>query len=133
MINSCSHCPIDSSERVCPAIVFNHRRYCELIDREHRDFDPRYSAILEREAEPIERVSGSAPETRADSHAGSQPTADVIRERLSLVHACDYRGPKTGCGCDDRRVCGLGLGSNARDERTATIVDCLRCVSGGLG
>ena len=122
-IYKCMNCPIVDPDRACPAIALVHPRYCELIDPAHGDFDPRYTAILTREATRVDQTRGEGVP------AGSGATAATIRERLSLVHTCDYRGSKTSCGCDDRRLCGLGRGSNVRDRREATIADCLRCVS----
>lgn len=122
-MKKCVNCPIVDPDRVCPAIALGHPRYCELIDPEDCDFDPRYAAILVREATPVDRSPGEGV------RAGLSTTGAMIRERLALVHACDYRGAKTGCGCDDRRLCGLCRGSNVSDRREATIADCLRCVS----
>lgn len=87
-------------------------RHRQLIDPAHPDHDDRYVNLFARQAEC---------ETRA-------PGRVSFEESYLNVLGCDYRDqPDTsrprGCGCEDRRVCGLGKG-------LVNLGDCLQCVKG---
>lgn len=63
-----------------------------------------------------------------------KPRIDLAtyQSRRFLVAACDYRGPKSQCGCTEMHVCFLRKG-RARDgspDPDVTLKQCLECVSG---
>jgi hypothetical protein len=105
----CNPCPLSRFPRPCLAETTRHWRLCALIDPRHRDHDPRYIPLLGGASVPAPGARATAP---ANPHL----------ERLALVHACDYRGPKGGdCGCHDLRTCFAGRGP-------VSLADCLGCV-----
>ena len=108
-MDKCKNCPV---EGVCRAQTTGHARYCQLVDPEHPDHDPRYiqSLLLQ----PPERIGVGAP-TRGSSR---------WRELQELVLECDYRGPLVGCGCNQLRTCWAGKGHNGQASQS----ECLNCV-----
>ena len=128
-------CPASSSH---PCASGEHRHYCNLAKRE-----------LDRKAENpnartpyrdliAEKSGGVAPEpvliSRKPVPDGSDivplpPSGSLIRERLEIIHECDYRGPVVipRCGCQgEYRLCGLGKGYHTPGQ--VGFSDCLKCI-----
>jgi hypothetical protein len=103
----CAHCPLAGSATPCRAQVTGHVRYCELVDPNHPDHDPRYIARLR---------DGPAP-SRAEL------VAHVDRELRGEVEACPHRIRKPCGGCAS--VCGP---AGRRAGQVVTLQQCLECI-----
>lgn len=139
----CKWCPLEGAESPCPAIELNHARYCQLVDPNHPNHNADYPAVLlamaashrpnGRLAWRTTTIPSVDPDQPADKPKGPASTAAGRRknplELLELVHECDYRGARLGCGCEDLRQCGLGKGPTPTHPFQVSRSDCLRCVS----
>jgi hypothetical protein len=95
VIERCPHCPIATE---CKG---QHvRRYCELVDPRHPDYDPRYIATL---AKPL------------------RPLAAESLELIARMKSCPYRSVFPPCGCAGAR-CGLRAGA------VVNHLDCFECI-----
>jgi hypothetical protein len=87
-----------------------HKRYRQLVDPTHPDYDHRYLELVRQLA------AGQVPAQPAD------PPRGRAVERIRLMLACEHRGPLLSRGCQERRMC---------FARSAPVTsrDCLECVS----
>ena len=84
---------------------------------------PELAALILRESSPEGTPIADEPP------AVSRLAVDLGR-RL-IVFECDYRGPRSSCGCTDLRVCGLGKGRGpgGGPGHDVAMADCLACVA----
>jgi hypothetical protein len=45
-MEKCQNCPLLNSDKLCPAQIAGHKRYCELVDPDNRSYDPRYVDVI---------------------------------------------------------------------------------------
>src|SRR6185437_2924334 len=92
------------------AELTGHRRFLELLDPDHPDYDPRYA--------PVVAAIAGVPES---------PPPVPSRSDLAQVSACPHRR-KPDCGCGGW-LCSLGKGDRRAGESrgVVTVYDCLTC------
>lgn len=58
----CANCPLSPDRRPCVAVTTGHRRYCQLVDPSHKDFNPGYLKHIVGDA-----VDRPPPPVRSDN------------------------------------------------------------------
>ncbi len=113
----------------CQREKFGACRICDLIDRGGQHYREGYRRLFHpKEFSADEEPVASETHAADPGSMAAETTPNPHAERNLLILGCDYRGPKLGCGCNDKRWCGLRKGPWADDPYAVTYSDCLRCV-----
>jgi hypothetical protein len=115
-MEKCQNCPLLNSDKLCPAQIAGHKRYCELVDPDNRSYDPRYVDVIKNMVgiptpQQLPAKIFPAPEIqqpnifqKAINFAGSlgkhivsgftQATPQQQQERLKICDACEFKTPQ---------------------------------------
>jgi hypothetical protein len=112
-----------------------HARYCQLVDPNHKDYDPWY-------VDAVRRESAKAPdppyhEVHPERTAAPPTPRPIIANmriwkgkhiELVLAETCPYRGDQISGGCNCTWKCWAGRADSRLDPTHAVWRDCLMCV-----
>lgn len=108
----CEHCPCKNLGS-CRAITNNHPRYCEKVDPEHPDYDPRFIPILlgeEPDRPPATQrvVSFVTAWVSHAAHGFPVVSQDIYAARIAACESCERFNPDRTC-----QICGCPMDEKA--------------------
>ena len=112
----------------CEDVLRATPRYLELLDPDHRDYDPRFLSIVRRKAgleEGPDPIVIHADESVGRMAAARPSVADQLRLQR-LVKKCDDRDTSVPCGCG-MAICKQNKGTGI-DRSRVSLRECMACV-----
>lgn len=127
-LDGCDHDPFHDHPTIRgAALVTGHRRWCELMDPGHPDYNPRMREVYIRTTYHLAGMD--PPPTPATPESGGRvgriviPVAESLR-RIALARACESR-TAAKCGCAGLATCLLGKGRDG----VVSLSECVECVA----